>query len=137
MGFDAVLNAVWLLLGVLALATVLSRARRGRSPVLRCIGVGLVFAALFPVISATDDVIRLQYLERFHPKQEGSRSDTHQRTTDNLIRLYEALESPLSANPVRIFFTAVFAFLSVVLCQVYGRKRTISPSGRAPPVLFT
>jgi hypothetical protein len=133
-GFDAILNTVWLLLGTIALAVILARTIKGSSRLLCCIGVGLVVATLFPVISATDDVIRIQHLEGTHHSHKGrSETDSHKRTSDNLIRLYEAMESPLAATPVRISFSLFFIFLIVALCVLYARQRTVAPGGRSPP----
>jgi hypothetical protein len=134
-GFETILNAVWLALGALALIVMLSRARKDRSPLLCCIGVGLVITTLFPVISASDDVIRIQHLEKAHnARRNPSDPDSRKRTNDNLIRLYEAMESPLAVTPLRISFTLCFAFLIVPLCSAYARQRTIAQGGRSPPI---
>lgn len=135
MAFETILNALWLLLGLTALLVLPRRLQGGRSSVLCGIGVSLVVATLFPVISASDDVIRIQHLERFHESQHSTRNTTsHKRATDSLIRLYEAMESPLAATPVRICFILFFAFLTVPLCEAYARQGTISAIGRSPPV---
>jgi hypothetical protein len=130
-GFDAILNTAWVLLGFAALVAMLCRALQGRSPALCCIGVGLIIAALFPVISATDDVIRIQHLDESH--RHGSDTNSHKRTNDSLIRLYEAMESPLAVTPIRIAFSLCFVFLIMPLCEAYARLRTIAQSGRSPP----
>jgi hypothetical protein len=137
--FETILNCAWLLLGFTALAFMLGRSRKGRSPVLCCVGVGLIIAALFPIISASDDVIRIQHLERVHgssnrnAQNQSSNTNGHKRTNDTLIRLYEAMESPLAVTPVRISFVLFFAFLTVPLCAAYARQCTIAQSGRSPP----
>ena len=65
---DTALNLLWLALGVFALASTL-RSRRHRAgfahvPVwLHVCGVALIIAALFPYISATDDVLRIQHMD--------------------------------------------------------------------------
>jgi hypothetical protein len=135
--FETILNAVWLLLGFSAIGVILARSRQGRSPALCCIGVALIVATLFPVISASDDVIRIQHLERVHESQhQDSRSTGHKRTTDSLIRLYEAMESPLAMTPVRVSFVLFFVFLTIPLCQANARHSTIAQSGRSPPPCF-
>jgi hypothetical protein len=124
------------MLAFTALAFMLGRPRRGRSRVLCSIGVGLIIAALFPVISASDDVIRIQHLERQHESSDHGSQSGHKRSNDNLIRLYEAMESPLAATPVRISFVLFFAFLTLPLCEAYARQCTIARSGRSPPALL-
>jgi hypothetical protein len=131
--FENILNGVWLLLGFIALIAIRARSTKSRSPVLCCIGVALVIATLFPIISASDDIIRIQHLERGHESQ-SQRSNSHKRTTDSLIRLYEAMESPLAVTPVRVCFVLFFAFLIVSLCNPDVRQRTIAQSGRSPPL---
>src|ERR1022692_2849532 len=120
----------------MALVVVLSRANKGRSPVLCCVVAGIIFTTLFPVISASDDVIRIQHLDGSHGSQRGRETDSHRSTNDNLIRLFEAMESPLAATPVRILFTLIFAFLTVRLCNSYARQCTIAQSGRSPPLFL-
>jgi hypothetical protein len=134
-GFETILNSVWLVLGLIALVFTLGRAMKGRSPLLCCVGIGLIVATLFPIISASDDVIRIQHLEQSHSShQKSSDTDSHKRTSENVIRLYEAMESPLAATPVQIAFTLFFAFLIIPLCNAYALQRTIAQSGRSPPV---
>jgi len=133
--FDTILNSVWLLLGLFALALIIARVPKGRSRALCCIGVGLIIATLFPVISATDDVIRIEHLEHAHRShRDHQTSSNRQALNDTLIRLYEAMDSPLAATPVQISFVLVFAFLLLLLCEAYARKLTIATNGRSPPV---
>jgi hypothetical protein len=132
--FETILNAAWLVMGFLALAAILVRAPKSKSSVSCLIGVALIIATLFPVISASDDVIRIQHLDRTNSaQQKDSSSGNHKRTTDNLIRLYEAMESPMAVSPVRIDFVLLFAFLVFVSFIFYIQKRTIAESGRSPP----
>jgi hypothetical protein len=134
-GFDAILNIIWLLLGLVGIAVTVARPTKSRSPILCSIGVALIVAALFPIISATDDVIRIQHLERTHASQKSNpNSDSHRRTGDNLVRLFEAMESPVAVAPIRISFTLFFAFLLLPLCIAYVRQRTVSQGGRSPPL---
>lgn len=136
MGFESILNTVWLVLGAIALSTILGRTCKGRSPALCFIGVGLVITTLFPIISASDDVIRIQHLQGSRREQRNhSKTDGHGRTSDNLIRLYEAMESSLASSPVQISFTLSFAFLTTPSCGDYARQGTIAQSGRSPPSL--
>lgn len=137
MTFDVILNAAWLLVGLSALAIIQTRVQKGKSRTLCCIGVGLIVTTLFPVISATDDLIRIQHLERIHQAQhQNSGTSSHKSANDTLIRLFEAMDSPVISKPVEITFTTFFAFLFIPSSQAFARRRTIAQSGRSPPVCF-
>ena len=139
MHFDAILNLAWLLLGIFTVArsTRLSfgtpggRARRSRW--LHIVGIALILAALFPYISATDDVLRIEHFKAHH----DSRHPTKQTQNDNLVRLYETMDSPLVC-PVSEF-ALVFFFISVVFTPVFRLIERIAPlhAGRSPPLLAT
>jgi len=133
--FETILNAAWLLMGFIALAAICARSYKSRSPISCCIGVALIIATLFPIVSASDDVIRIQHLERAHESRHNdSESSRHKRTNESLIRLYEAMESPLAPTPVRVCFVLFFAFLVGPLCVADVRQRAIAQGGRSPPV---
>ncbi len=137
MAFETILNVVWLLLGFIALTAISARSHKSRSTLSCCIGVALIAATLFPVVSASDDVIRIQHLERLHDSgHDGSKSTGQKRSNETLIRLYEAMESPLVVTPVRICFVLMFAFLVSPLCISNVRRSTIAQGGRSPPVCF-
>jgi hypothetical protein len=124
-------------MGFIALSVIAARSFKARNPISCCIGVALIAATLFPIISASDDVIRIQHLERTHQSQRDSTNTSgHKRATESLIRLYEAMESPLAATPVRICFVLFFAFLIGPLCVANVRQHTIAQGGRSPPVTF-
>ena len=130
---------VWLLLGAIALAcTIRARSRGpvtqqriGAAP-LHVIGVALIVAALFPYISATDDVVRIQNFDQQHDTHHPAKTPQNQ----NLIRLYETMDTPLVCSVQEIqlvlfFFALVFA--SAVACVERSRP---SKSGRSPPRLL-
>ncbi len=135
MQFETALNLVWLLLGLLALAgTARAALRRPAGPKrasawLHIIGVGLIVAALFPYISATDDALRA---EHFNAQHDGSPPGKHSRM-DNLIRLYEAMETPELCQACEVAF--IFFFFSLVFTPAIRAVNRIVPlqAGRSPP----
>ena len=143
MHFDTALNAVWLVLGIVALgSTVRSRIHITRSRVageeshatpawLHVCGVALIVAALFPYISATDDFLRIQYLNVQHGQQNPVKpgSDT------NLMRLYEAMDTPVVSQVQQIAFVLFFVFLVAVRVFAVTSRSTPLQSGRSPPLL--
>lgn len=136
MQFEAALNVVWLLLGVWALAFTAHAAFRRKpayrraSAWLHVVGVGLIVAALFPYISATDDVVRIEHFS----SQHDSHHSGNQSKTDDLIRLYEAMEtawvSPVSQAPL------IFFFIALVFVPLVTLIERIAPfeAGRSPPL---
>jgi hypothetical protein len=92
----------------------------------------LIVAALFPYISATDDLVRSEDLTNQHTQDHSSGKKT---PNDNLIRLYEALDSPLLSPTcafVLTFFAVWLVFLPVAKCA-----HRIAPTcaGRSPPLV--
>ena len=134
MTFVAALNGLWVVLGLVALVstihTVWARKQSIRSARnwLLIVGVGLIVAALFPYISATDDVLRID-----HDQTRQLPGHSHTQQTDNLLRLYEAMEisvvSPIL--PVTVHFT----FLAFVGVLAVAATVAIAPAvaGRSPP----
>lgn len=135
MHFEAALNVVWLALGFLALASTARLALRDNNspkrarPWLHIVGVGLIVAALFPYISATDDILRL---EQFNSQHQHHDTGKHSRT-DNLIRLYVTVDTPLVCHVSEVGVT--FSFVSLVPTPVVQAMDRVSPlqSGRSPP----
>jgi hypothetical protein len=135
--FETALNVVWLVLGSVALAFTAHAAFRRKpedrhAPAwLHVVGVGLIVAALFPYISATDDVVRI---EHFHSQHDSHHSGKRSKTED-LIRLYEALEtawiSPVSQALLILFFVAlVFSPTARLIERIAPLK-----AGRSPPLV--
>ncbi|MBV8553830.1 MAG: hypothetical protein JOY54_21220 [Acidobacteriaceae bacterium] len=144
MSFDSALNLVWLLLGAIALiCTIRARARRPASqrigpPSLHIVGVTLIAAALFPYISATDDVLRVQNLERQHDAHHPGQAPAKQSQKSNsqnqdLMRLYETIDTPLVCRIQEI--SLLLCFISLVIAPVVTRidRSAPSESGRSPP----
>lgn len=136
MHFETALNVAWLLLGCVALACTAHaafRQERGqrRPPAwLHIVGVGLIVAALFPYISATDDILRT---ERFSAQQDSHRQG-NQTKIDDLIRLYEVMDSPLACPVSQL--TLIFFFISLVFAPFARLIERIAPfeAGRSPPL---
>ncbi len=137
MPFDCVLNLAWLALGLIALASTIRisfgkhAGQQRRAPWLHVVGVALILTALFPYVSATDDVVRIEHL--------GANSEhghTHSQTrskNESLIRLYETMDAPLLVDVCRL--TMVLVFLSVVFAPALRMVERIAPlqAGRSPP----
>jgi hypothetical protein len=133
--FDTALNLVWSFLGLIALgSTVRAAFRRGNSPWLHVIGVALIVAALFPYISATDDLVRSETLSSL-PDRDHS-SSGKKAPNDNLIRLYETLDSPLAC--AACVLTLTFFAVWLILLPAFTRHPRIAPAiaGRSPPLQF-
>jgi hypothetical protein len=134
--FETALNLVWLLLGLLALACTAHAAfrqerERRRAPAwLHIVGVGLIVAALFPYISATDDILRI---DRFSAQHDSNRQ-SNQTKTDDLIRLYEVMDSPLACPVSGVIL--IFFFVSLVFAPFARLIDRIAPfeAGRSPPL---
>jgi hypothetical protein len=133
--FESSLNLVWLLLGVFALtctirSTYSKRAfYRPRRAWLHVVGTGLIVAALFPYISATDDVLRTEHFSEQQKQSGTSRSSA----TNDLIRLYQTLDTPVIADTRPATVTFIFVMLvSLLLVQLIDRS-TPQKSGRSPP----
>ena len=123
-------------MGVIALATVIRASIRRKAPHksgawLHIVGVALIVAALFPYISATDDLVRTEDLSTQHTQNHSGKKSPN----DNLIRLYEALDSPLVSTAcgfVMVFFAVWLVFLPAV-----KRAYRVAPAcaGRSPPLV--
>lgn len=134
MYFESALNVAWLSLGVLGLAATIRASFRSESPQVRRsawfhgVGVALIVVALFPYISATDDVLRIEHWNAEH--QHSSK----QSQNDQLIRLYETIDTPLICRICEVAFT--FFFISLVFTPVARLVDRIAPAqaGRSPPL---
>ncbi len=138
MQFDTALNLVWVLLGVVALTSTIrastrSSASNRSAACLHVVGVALIVAALFPYISATDDLVRSENLST----QDRDHSPGKKTPNDNLIRLYETLDSPLACQTCVLVLT----FFAVWLVFLPAAKRDcrVAPAraGRSPPGLLS
>lgn len=137
MHFDQALNLLWVLLGFLALAgtaaAVLRRApSRRRSPAwLHIVGVALVVIALFPYFSATDDVLRV---EHFNSQHEHADHPGKKSANDSLMRLYQAMDTPLVCSTFAVLLTFLFAWFIVVPSLLSIERAVPFRAGRSPPL---
>ena len=135
MHFDTALNLAWGLLVLLALAGTIRTSfgrpiSHNRAPAwLHVVGVALIVAALFPYISATDDVIRIEHFS----DQQNQQHPAQKHGNDDLIRLYETMDSPV-ISPVVVLVFALF-FISLVIAPVSALldRRERFEGGRSPP----
>lgn len=139
MHFDTALNLVWALLGALALAStvraaVVAHAHR-RPAWLHIIGVALIIAALFPYISATDDLVWTETLASQHADDHSS--PAKKAPNSNLIRLYETLDTPLA--PATCSLSIIFLAIWLIMVPTLKRIRRFAPAwaGRSPPLVVT
>lgn len=136
MYFESALNLVWLSLGLLALASTIrtsfrAKAAQKRGPAwLHVVGVALIVVALFPYISATDDVVRIEHWNAEHNHQHPGKHSQN----DELIRLYETMDTPLVCRICEVALT--FFFISLVFTPLARLIDRIAPSqaGRSPPL---
>ena len=131
MHLDTALNLVWFTLGFFACAGAIRATRRSGG--FRVAGTALVVAGLlFPYISATDDVVRIAHLQG----QSSQSSPSPRGPNDDLIRLYQAMDTPLVVAVLRVSLTLFFVLL--VFAFVVRRIDRNAPfeSGRSPPWLL-
>jgi hypothetical protein len=133
--FDTALNLAWGLLGLLALVRTIRAsfgraASHNRAPAwLHIVGVALIVAALFPYISATDDVIRIDHFST----QQDHHHPAKKHSNDNLIRLYETMDSPVISPVVVLAFALFFISLVIVPVNALLDRRVRFETGRSPP----
>ena len=85
--------------------------------------------ALFPYISASDDVIRVANAQS---QTEHQGSSPHSPVTD-LLRLYEVSDAPIVSPACTLAITFVFFCLIVTAEKIVAGRSTPKPSGRGPP----
>jgi hypothetical protein len=130
--FDTALNLIWIALGILACAGAVRATRRYGG--FRITGTAVVVAALlFPYISTTDDVVRIEHLRG----QTNHSSSSQRGPNDDLVRLYQTMDTPLVSAVLRVSLTLFFVLL--VWTFVVRRIDRSAPfeSGRSPPELLS
>jgi len=131
--FDTALNSLWFALGILASAGAIRATRRYNE--FRLAGIVLVAAALlFPYISATDDVVRIEHLRGQSSHSSSSQRGSSQHgPTDDLVRLYQTMDTPLVCAVLRVSLTLFFVLLiTTSVVRRIDRSRPFE-SGRSPP----
>lgn len=137
MHFEAALNLLWVSLGLIALANAIrtglhrSAAGRRRPGWLHIVGVALIVLALFPYISATDDVLRIEHFNA----QQNPRHPAKQTQNDGLMLLYQTMDSPLVCRIAEVALT--FFFISLIFTPLVALIHRSAPfeAGRSPPLL--
>jgi hypothetical protein len=143
---EAALNLLWVSLGLAALAITVrcalkrrrapaaSDARTGSSAWLHIVGVSLIVLALFPYISATDDVLRIEQFNAQTSHRHTNNPGKHDRT-NNLIRLYETMDAPLVCSVRGISLALLFIALVVLPAPRVIDRIQPQQAGRSPPVV--
>ncbi len=131
MQFDAALNLIWLTLGVCALASTVSPGAPVR---LHVCGVALIIAALFPYISATDDVLRIQHMDAQQTKHHQGDSGK-KAPNESLIRLYEAMDTSVVCEVQSISLVLLFVAMVIAPLLKAVDAKTPRSAGRSPPSL--
>ncbi len=110
-----------------------------RSRCLHIIGLSLIVVALFPYISATDDVLRIEHFRsHYGPVPENainyaSTSSDDGAAIGDLLRLYETIDSPLICRAFGMLLAAVFSALAVLSLVRFFERLAPSCAGRSPP----
>lgn len=142
MHFEAALNVLWLSLGLFALAntirTALRRTAAGREAPgwLHIVGVALIVVALFPYISATDDVLRIEHFNAQHDQANPDHANQRKQTqNDDLMRLYQTMDSPLVCRIPELALTFFFISLTFTPTATLIDRSAPFEAGRSPPAL--
>jgi hypothetical protein len=107
-----------------------SEKESGKSRWLLLVGVALIVAALFPYVSATDDVLRINRFSTEHTQPDGTK---RHNKADDLVRLFETLDTPLVCRIASVSLIFVFvAFVAVYLESGIDRSIPLT-SVRSPP----
>ena len=138
MQFEIALNAAWIGLSVFALASTLRTRLRTSSPIhlapvwLHVSGVALILAALFPYISASDDILRIEHMDLQQKHSHGQPSDKR-TTNDGLMRLYEAMDTPVISTVRPVTISTYFVGLVVAPSVTKATSYSPAAAGRSPP----
>ena len=142
MHFDTALNLVWALVGVVALGGLgFSEMRRGaatmQSRYRRGLAVLVATVALFPCISASDDLVCLEQLQIGSAKRaefaQGQSQESNQRMGLYLALQFESLENfQISSACFGLITVSQFARVGPHAVRCCERPLP-SRAGRAPP----
>jgi hypothetical protein len=110
--------------------------RRLRFRPSRLVSIALVLGTLFPYISATDDLLRAEHLHVQAEHRHLNGTPSQQNQTDDLLRLYETMDSPLVGSIYLLVFALCFVAL-VFYPRIHAANR-LAPhtAGRSPPCLL-
>lgn len=141
MTFDTALNLVWALVGAVALGALAARDACGRVPLWdRCRRALVVFiacVALFPCVSASDDLVQFERLQVSSqtggeivgawPGKRGEKPAVY------LARLLESLENFEISTASRLLLTLCFLALVGTFSDQGVERPLPSRLGRSPP----
>ncbi len=141
MTFDAALNLVWALVGAVALGALAVRDVRRRTPFWdRCRGALAVFiasVALFPCVSASDDLVRFERLQVSSQAASAVASPLPEKRGEKpalyLARLLESLENFQISTACRFLVTLFFLALVAAFSHQRVERPLPCPLGRSPP----
>ena len=110
-----------------------SEKESAKSRWLLLVGVALIVAALFPYVSATDDVLRIDRFSGQHTQHDGTK---RHNKADDLERLFETLDTPLVCRIAGVCL--IFIFVAFVTVHFESRidRSTPRTAGRSPPTFL-
>jgi hypothetical protein len=76
--------------------------------------------------------VRVAHFDSQH-SSDGSRNPHHNHKSDSLIRLYEAMDTPLIQPVASFTVTCFFAPLAKIACPKLLERETPQRAGRSPP----
>jgi hypothetical protein len=142
--FDATLNVAWAILGLLALcatAHAAMRQKERRTPRWLLV-VGLIVTALFPYVSASDDILRIEHhrgaavpTSTHVSDHSNNRSQQSRHSADDLLRLYETLDTPLVCQLYVVQLSLSLVAFITVLEYKHTSRAVPEGFGRSPPLL--
>lgn len=141
MTFDAALNLLWALMGVGALGALVIRDARRQAPLgARCrsaLAVFIASVALFPCVSASDDLVRFDRLQVSLPATNPVASPLPEKRGPRpalyLARLLESLENFQISATCRFLITLYFLALVGAFSHRGVERPLPCPFGRSPP----
>jgi hypothetical protein len=134
---EFILNVVWTLLCIAALSAQVWRdglrsgARNRRLRLRHSLSVLIAALALFPVISASDDRIRLADLQAVPVQQSAfDRGQTHSPLG---LAAIEDPEHGRTVDPCFLIVIVCFFLIALMGASVRSRWSSVATFGRAPP----
>ena len=140
---NTALNLIWLLcclgVGVYYVRQEVSRSTTRWARLCRTLAIAAACLVLFPSVSASDDSVRLRFLEEGRsqtPKHGVPTRGTPQESQATLVRLLDALES-LQVSEICLFAAPVgFSFVNAETRYAGRDAYLLRRPGRAPPSLL-
>lgn len=141
MTFDTALNLVWAVVGAVALGALAARDLRCRVPLWercrRALAVFIACVALFPCVSASDDLVRFERLQVSAQTARAVASPLPEKRGEKpsfyLARLLESLENFQISTARRFLVTLCFLALVGAFSHQSVERPLPCPLGRSPP----